>query len=93
MAPIITVSLRFSSLYTPIMSEFASSNGSHRAKTVLFCVVCGHESPADGDWNESTTTESESDPDLILSCPECEATVTRRPMRESARFTAPVADD
>lgn len=74
------------------MSEFGFGSGDHRAKTALFCAVCGHESPADGDWDESTTT-GETGPRLVLSCPDCGTTVTRRPVRESTQVSPVVADD
>lgn len=74
------------------MSEAGYSGGSRRAKALLFCGVCGHESPADGDWDESTTT-GEADERLVLSCPDCGATVTRRRLPETAATSAVVADD
>ncbi|SFP60326.1 hypothetical protein SAMN05216277_10574 [Halolamina pelagica] len=52
-----------------------------RSKTTLFCSVCGHESPPDGDWHESETT-TEVGQRLTLSCPDCETTITRRPLRD-----------
>jgi len=60
-------------------------NSSTRTKTTLFCSVCGHESPPDGDWDESETT-TELGQRLTLSCPDCGTTITRRPLR------GPVAD-
>jgi hypothetical protein len=35
-----------------------------RAKSVLFCQNCGHESPPDGDWLRDNETR-------VDSCPEC----------------------
>lgn len=52
---------------------------STRQKATLFCAVCGHESPPDGDWNE-TKMETDRGNQLALSCPECTTTVTRRPL-------------
>lgn len=74
------------------MTESGFSGGSPRAKTALFCGVCGHESPADGDWEESTTAEG-AETRLLLTCPNCGATVTRRRVSESARPSTVVADD
>lgn len=44
----------------------------HR-KAVLYCPVCGHESPVDGDWVVSTR-ESRSE----YGCPECDHVVAVR---------------
>ena len=52
-------------------------NSSTRTKTTLFCSVCGHESPPDGDWDESETT-TELGQRLTLSCPDCGTTWIRR---------------
>ena len=41
-----------------------------RPKDTLFCPACGHESPADGDWQVRA--------DGALACPACAARVTRR---------------
>ncbi|MFB6127188.1 MAG: hypothetical protein ABEJ79_07860 [Halolamina sp.] len=46
-------------------------------KSTLHCAVCGHAEPPDGDWSEATTT-TETGERLVLSCPDCGATVTRR---------------
>ena len=54
-------------------------SSSTRPKAVLFCAVCGYESPPDGDWDESAT-ETELGERLALSCPDCETTITRRPL-------------
>lgn len=75
------------------MSDDLDAGGAPRAKSVLFCAVCGHESPADGDWEESTS-DGALGPRLVLSCPDCEATVTRRPVHEGDQHvSAVVADD
>ena len=74
------------------MSESGFGGRSPRAKTVLFCAVCGHESPANGDWTESTTT-GEAGPRLVLACPDCSSTVTRRRVPESTSMSPVVADD
>lgn len=42
-------------------------------KAVLFCPVCGHESPIGGRWTV-TTTESQQE----FRCPECEHVVAVR---------------
>lgn len=64
-----------------------------RSKAVLFCAVCGHESPPDGDWHESTTTGTAGQC-LVITCPDCSETVTRRPARGvDRRVSAGVADD
>jgi hypothetical protein len=75
-----------------IMSDSGFGGRSPRAKTVLFCAVCGHESPADGDWTESTTT-GEAGPRLLLACPDCATTVARRRVSESSPMSTVVADD
>ena len=54
-------------------------NSSTRTKATLFCSVCGHESPLDGDWDESETATELGDR-LALSCPDCATTITRRPV-------------
>ena len=66
-------------------------NSSTRVKTTLFCSVCGHESPPDGDWDESETT-TEAGERLVLACPDCETTVTRRPL-DGRGIDAAVAGD
>jgi hypothetical protein len=66
-------------------------NPSTRSKTTLFCSVCGHESPPDGDWHESETT-TELGTRLTLSCPDCETTITRRRLR-GQRVDARIAGD
>lgn len=63
-----------------------------RPKAVLFCAVCGHESPPDGDWTESTTT-GPAGPRLVLVCPDCGEPVTRRPVPRDRRVRAAVSDD
>lgn len=63
-----------------------------RPKAVLFCAVCGHESPPDGDWIESTTT-GPAGPRLVLTCPDCGETVTRRSVRDADARTSALADD
>lgn len=47
-------------------------------KSILICPTCGHESPANGDWE---VHEAESTPDhrQVYECPVCEAVVTTRP--------------
>lgn len=42
-------------------------------KSVLFCPVCGHDSPPDGDW-VVTTEESHQ----TFRCPTCEQVVAVR---------------
>jgi len=54
-------------------------NPSTEQKARLFCAVCGHESPPDGDWVESET-ETELGDRLAVKCPDCATTVTRRPL-------------
>ncbi|QKY21214.1 hypothetical protein B4589_012830 [Halolamina sp. CBA1230] len=66
-------------------------NSSTRTKAILFCSVCGHESPPDGDWDESETATELGDR-LALSCPDCTTTITRRPVG-SRGVDAAVAGD
>ena len=66
-------------------------NPSTRRKAMLFCAVCGHESPPDGDWDESAT-KTELGERLALSCPDCATTITRRPL-DSRSVDAVVAAD
>ena len=44
-----------------------------KRKSVLFCPVCGHESPVDGSWIV-TTEESQQQ----FRCPECDQIVAVR---------------
>lgn len=88
MPPTLTENLPPGSIYVTPMSE----HGHVRSKAVLFCAVCGHESPPDGDWTESTTTGT-AGPLLVLACPECGETVTRRSTRPDRRVRAAVSDD
>lgn len=46
----------------------------HRPKATLFCPECGHESPADGDWDVRQRGTRDQ-----LACPQCATTVTARP--------------
>ena len=64
---------------------------SARTKATLFCSVCGHESPPDGDWDESETTTDVGER-LVLACPDCGTTVTRRPL-DGRRVDATAAGD
>lgn len=66
-------------------------NPSTKQKATLFCAVCGHESPPDGDWIESET-ETELGDRLALSCPDCETTVTRRPLDSRSVGAVVIAD-
>ena len=66
-------------------------NSSTRSKTTLFCSVCGHESPPDGDWDESETT-TELGERLALACPDCGTTITRR-LADGGGVGATVAGD
>ncbi|MFC6735034.1 hypothetical protein [Halolamina salina] len=66
-------------------------NSSTRTKATLFCSVCGHESPADGDWDESATA-TEIGERITLSCPDCATTITRRPVSKRS-VDAVVASD
>jgi hypothetical protein len=66
-------------------------NSSTRSKATLFCSVCGHESPPDGDWHESETA-TELGARLTLSCPDCETTITRR-LANSSGVDARIAGD
>lgn len=47
-------------------------------KTQLYCPVCGHESPADGDWVD-VRTDGEDDERMLVTCPDCGLTITERP--------------
>jgi len=38
-----------------------------RRKAVLFCQLCGHESPVDGDWRVTREVRSET-----VRCPVCD---------------------
>lgn len=49
-----------------------------RAKAVLFCFDCGHESSVDGDWELEPRESGEE-----YQCPECGTTITVRPEAES----------
>lgn len=50
-----------------------------RAKSVLFCPVCGHESPMNGDWHvRQTDGESSVRGETEFVCPECETVVLVR---------------
>jgi len=60
-------------------------------KATLFCAVCGHASPPDGDWERSLTT-TELGERLTLSCPDCDATLTRRPAEEARAERGVCAD-
>lgn len=64
---------------------------STRQKATLFCAVCGHESPPDGDWHESAC-ETELGQRLALACPDCETTITRRPLDSRSVDAVVVAD-
>lgn len=44
-----------------------------RRKSVLYCPVCGHESPVDGDWTVQTTECQQE-----YQCPECDHAVALR---------------
>ena len=46
---------------------------SDRAKTVLFCPGCGHESPVHGDW----LIEDDNGQRRYV-CPECDTEIERR---------------
>lgn len=61
------------------------------SKSTLFCSVCGHRSPPDGDWEESETT-TELGAKLALTCPDCGTTITRRAVERRA-VDAPVDAD
>ena len=48
-------------------------------KAVLYCPVCGHDSPVDGDWR---VERDESDSERVdYRCPRCEFAVTNRPRK------------
>lgn len=53
-------------------------DGRSGRKAVLTCPDCGHESPPDGDWDvrEESADDYERE---TYRCPDCDATVTRRP--------------
>jgi hypothetical protein len=55
-----------------------------RPKSLLICPTCGHESPPAGDWvgREHATPAG---PKLALRCPDCETTITNRPVSEGER--------
>ena len=56
----------------PTDSEKAPPDG-RRQKAVLFCPVCGHESPVDGSWIVSSYESQQK-----FRCPECEQVVAVR---------------
>ena len=60
-------------LQTRATSTDADRTSDGRRKAVLFCPVCGHESPADGNWVVTDVEQGEQ-----FTCPECEATVALR---------------
>jgi hypothetical protein len=66
-------------------------NPSTKQKALLFCAVCGHESPPDGDWIE-TETETELGDRVTLSCPACATVVTRRPLDSTSVDAVIIAD-
>ena len=60
-----------------VRNDHANASGPEsevgRRKAVLYCPVCGNESPVDGNW-VVTTTESQQE----FSCPDCEQVVALR---------------
>lgn len=48
-------------------------------KSTLFCWECDHSSPVDGDWLRRTR-----DRHVAYVCPECETTITKRPLPDDA---------
>lgn len=58
-------------------------------KAQLHCPVCGHESPADGDWID-VRPESDEDAPRLVTCPKCGTTITERPAL-STKFGAVVS--
>lgn len=47
-------------------------------KALLFCPSCWHESPPDGDWQRERHEDG-----VALVCPNCESTVTVRPVPDA----------
>jgi hypothetical protein len=60
---------------TRLESESDSPRLSHlsQRKGVLFCPVCGHASPIDGDWDVTETSER-----VTYHCPACHERVQER---------------
>jgi hypothetical protein len=55
-------------------SPDANDGGPPARKSTLFCPVCDHQSPPDGDWHVR-----DADAGVSYGCPECGETVTTRP--------------
>ena len=52
-------------------------------KTTLFCPVCDHDSPPDGDWRHEAHGET-----VAYVCPACETTITTRPQTADDQRTS-----
>ena len=50
------------------------SERSPDSKGVLFCPVCGHDAPLDGDW-----AVTEMDDERRFECPECSHVIVTQP--------------
>lgn len=72
-----------SSCMPPLSSPSLSPATAPRAKSTLFCPDCGHESPADGDWDYRA-----SDRGATTHCPDCGARIADRPTDPQVTPTA-----
>lgn len=72
----------------PLSSTRPAPDTATRQKTTLFCPACGHESPADGDWELRA-----SDAAVAYHCPVCDTRLTERPTTPPSTetpFTSPL---
>lgn len=61
-------------------SGSASDSESTSRKAVLFCPVCGHEAPVDGDWAFECDGDGDGDAARVdVECPECGHVVVSQP--------------
>lgn len=61
-------------LQTKTTRSNSTQRDAGRAKSLLFCPVCGHESPVDGDW--CVANDDSHDHDVV--CPNCGQVVATR---------------
>ena len=48
-----------------------------RRKSLLYCSVCGHTAPVDGDWRRQPSPDRAVEE---IHCPDCDAVLTNRPL-------------
>lgn len=58
----------------PVHIEAHRSDGT--PKSQLYCRICGHASPPDGDWIDISADGDDSR--RLITCPECGSTITER---------------